>query len=120
MCIRDRGNPDEDKADDGKKETKKFYQIGAHVVLHDDKEGDIEEDHTFIVQTFSAVRANMLIEKWLRDNQEKRYQESLKHPERTFVRYQINSFIEESKIIPVGCFIPEEFSAVYNDLSHDD
>ena len=115
-----KGNPDEDKADDGKKETKKFYQIGAHVVLHDDKEGDIEEDHTFIVQTFSAVRANMLIEKWLRDNQEKRYQESLKHPERTFVRYQINSFIEESKIIPVGCFIPEEFSAVYNDLSHDD
>lgn len=109
------GNPDTEDKDDSKKETKKFYQIGAHVVLHDDKEGDIEEDHTFIVQTFSAVRANMLIEKWLRDKQEERFQESLKHPERTFVKYQINSFIEESKIIPIGCFIPIYFSKVYND-----
>lgn len=109
-----KGNPDAEE-DDNKKETKKFYQIGAHVVLHDDKEGDIEEDQTFIVQTVSAVRANMLIEKWLRDKQEERYQESLQHPERTFVKYQINSFIEESKIIPIGCFIPLDFSKVYND-----
>lgn len=113
------GNPDADK-DDDKKETKKFYQIGAHVVLHDDKEGDIEEDHTFIVQTISAVRANMLIEKWLRDQQEERFRESLKHPERTFVRYQINSYIEESKILPIGCFIPVNFSEVYNDRENDD
>lgn len=109
-----KGNPDEDKDDEGKKETKKFYQIGAHVVLRDDKEGDIEEDHTFIVQTFSAVRANMLIEKWLRDKQDERFRESLKHPERTFVKYQINSFIEESRIIPIGCFIPTDFSKVYS------
>lgn len=114
-----KGNPDAEN-DDDKKETKKFYQIGAHVVLHDDKEGDIEEDHTFIVQTFSAVRANMLIEKWLRDKQEERFRESLKHPERTFVKYQINSFIEESKIIPIGCFIPVNFSEVYNDRANDD
>lgn len=108
------GNPDAEDKDD-KKESKKFYQIGAHVVLHDDKEGDIEEDHTFIVQTVSAVRANMLIEKWLRDQQEERFNESLKHPERTFVKYQINSSIEESKILPIGCFIPVNFSEVYND-----
>lgn len=115
------GNPDEDKDNDndGKKETKKFYQIGAHVVLHDDKEGDLEEDHTFIVQTFSAVRANMLIEKWLRDQQDERFQESLKHPERTFIKYQINSFIEESKIIPIGCFIPVDFSKVYSSGNDD-
>lgn len=115
-----KGNPDAAETDDDKKETKKFYQIGAHVVLHDDKEGDMEEDHTFIVQTFSAVRANMLIEKWLRDKQEERFMESLKHPERTFVKYQINSFIEESKIIPIGCFIPVDFSKVYNDSIYDD
>lgn len=114
-----KGNPDDEQQDDDKKETKKFYQIGAHVILHDDKEGDIEEDHTFIVQTVSAVRANMLIEKWLRDKQEERFMESLKHPERTFVKYKINSFIEESKIIPIGCFIPVDFSKVYND-SYDD
>lgn len=109
------GNPDVEKTDDDKKEDKKFYQITAHVVSHDDKEGDIEEDHTFIVQTYSAVRANMLIEKWLREQQEERFKESLKHPERTFIKYQINSFIEESKIIPIGCFIPVEFSEVYNE-----
>lgn len=113
------GNPDAEDISDDKKETKKFYQIGAHVVLHDDKEGDIEEDHTFIVQTISAVRANMLIEKWLRDKQEERFRESLRHPERTFIKYQINSFIEESKIIPIGCFIPVDFSQVYNDRSDD-
>lgn len=115
-----KGNPDAAETDDDKNETKKFYQIGAHVVLHDDEEGDLEEDHTFIVQTFSAVRANMLIEKWLRDKQEERFMESLKHPERTFVKYQINSFIEESKIIPIGCFIPVDFSKVYNDSTYDD
>lgn len=109
------GNPDVEKTDDDKKEAKKFYQIKAHIVSHDDKEGDIEEDHTFIVQTYSAVRANMLIEKWLREQQEERFKESLKHPERTFIKYQINSFIEESKIIPIGCFIPVEFSEVYNE-----
>ena len=112
-----KGNPDDSANTDGQsgKEDRKFYQIGAHVVLHDDKEGDIEEDHSFIVQTVSAVRANMLIEKWLRDQQEKRFLEAREHPERTFVKYRINSFIEESKIIPIGCFVPLAFSEVYND-----
>lgn len=114
-----KGNPEVEENANDKKETKKFYQIGAHIVLHNDKEGDIEEDHTFIVQTVSAARANMLIEKWLSDKQEERFNESLKHPERTFVKYQINSFIEESKIIPIGCFIPVEFSKVYNESDYD-
>lgn len=107
-----KGNPDEDEGHEDKV-PKKFYQIGAHIVLHDDKEGEIEEDSIFIVQTISAVRANMLIEHYLRSEQERRYQESLKHPERTFVKYQINSFIEESKILPISCFIPKSFSIIY-------
>ncbi|WP_290169695.1 hypothetical protein [uncultured Muribaculum sp.] len=57
----------------------------------------------------------MIIEKYLRDCQDKRYNEAMKHPERTFVKRQINSFIEESKVIPIGCFIPVEFSRAYND-----
>lgn len=36
-----------------------------------------------------------------------------------FIEYQINSFIEESKIIPIGCFIPVEFSNIYNDRATD-
>ncbi|MCU6767382.1 RNA polymerase subunit sigma [Barnesiella propionica] len=91
----------------------KFYQIIARIVSHDDKEGDDEENGTFIVQTYTAVRANMLIKKYLLDQQEKQYQEALKHPERTFIKREINSFIEESKTIPIGRFIPVEFSQVY-------
>lgn len=107
------GNPDAEETKE-EKQGMKFYEIGAHVVLENEKEGGSEEDHTFIVQTVSAVRANMLIEKYLRDKQEERYLESLNHPERTFVKYDIHSNIETSKIIPVGCFIPVEFSEVYN------
>lgn len=114
-----KGNPDAEEDDSKKEEGKKFYQIEAHIVMHNDKEGsDIEQNHTFIVYAASAVRANMLIEMHLREKQEERYRESLKHPERTFVKYQINSFIEESKIIPVGCFIPLAFSEVYNEKTN--
>lgn len=108
------GNPDVDESKD-EKEGMKFYEIGAHVIFSNEKEGNSEEDHTFIVQTVSAVRANLLIEKYLRDQQEERYLESLSHPERTFVKYDIRSFIETSKIIPIGCFIPVSFSEVYNE-----
>lgn len=114
-AIQADNNDADDDSDTTNDTTKRFYQIGAHIVLHHDKEGDDEEDHTFIVHTYSAVRANMIIEKYLRDCQDKRYNEAMKHPERTFVKRQINSFIEESKVIPIGCFIPVEFSRAYND-----
>ena len=109
------GNPDADEESRDDKEGMKFYEIGAHVVRTHETEGTLESDHTFIVQTVSAVRANMLIEKYLRDTQEEQYEDSLLHPDRTFVRNDIRSFIETSKIIPIGCFIPVSFSEVYND-----
>lgn len=112
------GNPDVEESKEEIK-GKKFYEIGAHVVLSNEKEGGVEQDHTFIVQTVSAVRANMLIEKYLREQQEERYQESLSNPDRTFVKYEIHSFIETSKIIPIGCFIPVVFSEVYNNENDD-
>lgn len=62
-----------------------------------------------------SITFMMLIEKYLRDKQEENYLESLNHPERTFVKYDIHSFIETSKIIPIGCFIPVSFSEVYNE-----
>lgn len=93
--------------------TKKFYQIKAHIVRSHKEEGELEADEVFIVHTYTAARANILIEKWLRDQQEKRYQESLQNPDNKFIKWDINSFIEESKIIPIGIFIPTEFSEVY-------
>lgn len=93
----------------------KFYQIGAKIIQRlDENDKDPEEfNQTFIVRTFSAVRANMIIAKWLQDQQERRYQESLLHPDSKFVKRQIMSFIEESKILSIGDFIPRQFSQAY-------
>lgn len=92
----------------------KFYQIGAKIIQRLPDLPDEETDATFIVRTFSAVRANMIIEKYLQDIQEKQYQESLKKPEREFIKKEIISFIEESKIISIGEFIPKQFSETYS------
>ena len=103
----------EDDSDDLKL---KFYQIGAKIISRIDENDTNEEEYsqTFIVQTFSAVRANLIIEKFLQDQQEKLYIESLSHPDRNFIKKQIMSFIEESKIISIGRFIPKIFSEAYN------
>ena len=105
-------NDFDDEADDLKL---KFYQIGAKIVMRLEDNPDEEYNQTFIVHTFSAVRANLIIEKYLRDRQEERYLESLKNPDNKFVKKQISSFIEESKIINVGGFIPKLFSEAYQE-----
>lgn len=107
-------NDNEDN-EDGDPLKLKFYQIGAHIIQRLPDIPDEEYNATFIVQTFSAVRANMIIEKYLKDQQEKHYQESLNHPDRNFVKKEIFSFIEESKIISVGKFIPRQFSETYSE-----
>lgn len=102
---------EEEEADDLKL---KFYQIGAKIITRLEDNPDEEYNQTFIVQTFSAVRANLIIEKYLRDQQEKRYVESLS-TENILVKKEIVSFIEESKIINVGGFIPRAFSEAYQE-----
>lgn len=93
----------------------KFYQIGAKILLRHEDDDDEEYNQTFIVHTFSAVRANLIIEKYLRDRQEECYLQSLLNPDNKFVKKQIMSFIEESKIINVGGFIPKQFSEAYQE-----
>lgn len=93
----------------------RFYQIGAKILMRTDDEDDEEFQQLFIVQTFSAVRANLIINKYLRDLQEIRYAQSLLNPDMKFVRKDILSFIEESKIINVGGFIPRQFSEAYRE-----
>lgn len=85
------GNPDVEEDSKSYKEGMKFYEIGAHIVRSHEKEGTQESGHTFIVQTISAVRANMLIEKYLRDAQEEDYLESLQHPRKNIcqIRYSL-------------------------------
>lgn len=99
-----------------------FYQIAARIQFGAaesadgkrsvDAEERIEE---FIVHSYTATRANMLIEKHVTDLQKKaaeRHNE--KHPDSPYLMRTITSFIEESKIFPVGCFIPLEFSMAYS------
>lgn len=118
----------ESKIDESEKQSKneeeeddtlklKFYQIGAKIIQRLDENDHDEEEYNqvFIVRTFSAVRANLIIAKWLQDQQELRYQESLLHPDRKFVKLQIMSFIEESKILSIGNFIPRQFSEAYQE-----
>ena len=108
---------EEDFYEDGEEDTLKlkFYQIGAKITMRLDDIPDEEYNQTFIVQTFSAVRANLIIEKYLRDIQDERYLQSLSNPNANFVMKQIISAIEESKIINVGRFIPRSFSEAYQE-----
>lgn len=106
----------EETEEDSDKTKLKFYQINSRLV-YSDESGDDEHNQTFVVQTYNCTRANLLIEKWLRDRQEERYLESLKKPEMKFERKEIHSFVEESKIIPFGEFIPTEFSLAYQDAA---
>lgn len=104
---------DDDMADEEEDPLKlKFYQIGAKIISRQPDEDDEEYNQTFIVQTFSAMRANLIIEKYLRDRQEERYLEAMQRHE-VFVKRKIVSAIEESKIINVGGFIPKQFSEAY-------
>ena len=108
----DKSCSDEDENDTLKL---KFYQIGAKIIQRIDENDKNQDEYnqTFIVRTFSATRANLIITKWLQDQQERRYRESLLHPDSKFVKRQIISFIEESKILSVGDFIPRQFSEAY-------
>lgn len=108
---------DDDSDEEGEEDTLKlkFYQIGAKITMRLEDIPDEEYNQTFIVQTFSAVRANLIIEKYLRDIQDERYLQSLSNPNANFVRKQIISAIEESKIINVGRFIPRLFSEAYQE-----
>lgn len=90
-----------------------FYQIVARIVRTKGKDNENprqESNYTFIVKTVNATRANTLIEDYLRKHQE---EESRKHPDH--IKYDIHSFIEECKTIPIGSFVPVEFSQVYQD-----
>lgn len=108
----DKSGSDEDDNDTLKL---KFYQIGAKIIqrIDENDKNQNEYNQTFIVRTFSATRANLIIAKWLQDQQERRYKESLLHPDSKFVKRQIMSFIEESKILSIGDFIPRQFSQAY-------
>ena len=95
-------NEDEIKAED-----KKFYQIETNITFD-------EELHTqtFVVHTFNVDKAMMLIANYLKNKEEECEINAIKNGHE-FNKREIHTAIESAKSIPVGCFIPKEFSIAY-------
>lgn len=100
----------EDTEEESKPNEKKFYQIETKVTFDDEE----ERTQTFVVHTFNVDRAMMLISHWLK-NKEEEYEKQAKENGHEYEKKDIHTSIESAKPIPVGRFIPREFSMAYVD-----
>lgn len=98
----------EDTEEETKPNEKKFYQIETKVTFDDEE----ERTQTFVVHTFNVDRAMMLISHWLK-NKEEEYEKKAKEKGHEYEKKNIHTSIESAKPIPVGRFIPKEFSMAY-------
>lgn len=89
-----------------------FYQIEARITQRTSTTEIAEQTQTVIVYTYTATRANLLIEQHLRNLEEERFKSYLEKG-KVYEKREIYSYIEECKILPIGTFIPKEFSRVY-------
>jgi len=93
------------------KPLRKFYQISVRIILGVSEEQTVQE-HSFIVDTYTAARASILIKKAiderLAEKAEKAEKQGFDH---AAVPFSVH--IEESKMLPVKYFVPREFSEVY-------
>ena len=95
---------DETESDDNKK----FYQIEFNA---EDIDGS-SSTYTAVVQTYNVDRAMMLINDWLNKNERRRYEEAKERGHEYVIR-EFRTTIESAKPIPVGIYIPKEFSNAY-------
>lgn len=89
-------------------ENKKFYQIECKIQFDD--EGT--RTQLFVVHTFNVDRAMFLINKYLKDQDEKRKQEALEKG-REYHSLEFHTMIEVAKPLNAGCYIPKDFSEAY-------
>lgn len=101
-------NPDEIADEDS--EDKKFYQIECRINYDD----DYSTTQLFVVHSFNVDRCMMLINRYIKDQQDIREREALERGDE-FERKEFHTMIEAAKTISVGCFIPKEFSEAYKD-----
>jgi len=87
---------------------KKFYQIDFNVEI------DGTQTHTYsaVVQTINVDRAMMLINDYLIKKEKKRAQDA-KERDHEYTEQTYHTSIEKAAPIPVGVFIPKEFSEAY-------
>lgn len=101
----------EDSDEESKPNEKKFYQIETKITFTDGENED-ERVQTFVVNTFNVDRAMMLITHYLK-NKEDECEKQAKEKGHEFRKREIHTAIESAKPIPVGRFIPKEFSMAY-------
>lgn len=101
-------NPDEIADEDS--EDKKFYQIECRINYDD----DYSTTQLFVVHSFNVDRCMMLINRYIKDQQDIREREALERGDE-FERKEFHTMIEAAKTISVGCFIPREFSEAYKE-----
>ena len=92
----------------------KWYKINSKIMSRDEEGNEQESSYTFVVKSASAERANMLINVYLKRKQKEEREKAVSRGV-LFDSREITAAIEESSIIPVGCFIPMEFSEVYKE-----
>lgn len=97
----------EDSDEESKPDEKKFYQIETKITFDEE-----ERVQTFVVNTFNVDRAMMLITHYLK-NREEECEKQAKEKGHEFRKREIHTAIESAKPIPVGRFIPKEFSMAY-------
>ena len=100
---------DEEPVDEEEYENqKKFYQIDFNVEI------DGTQTHTYsaVVQTINVDRAMMLINDYLIKKEKKREQDA-KERGHEYTIQTYSTSIEKAAPIPVGVFIPKEFSEAY-------
>lgn len=93
--------------EESKPDEKKFYQIETKITFDEEV-----RTQTFVVNTFNVDRAMMLINHYLK-NKEDECEKQAKEKGHEFNKREIHAAIESAKPIPVGRFIPKEFSMAY-------
>ena len=85
-----------------------WYKINAKITYHREGNDDTESTFMFMVKATTAERAELLINIYLQQKEQEMREKNEEHEKREVV-----ASIEESAIVPIGIFVPKEFSEVY-------
>lgn len=107
----DKMDEENQEDEESKPDERKFYQIETKITFMNGENED-ERVRTFVVNTFNVDRAMMLITHYLK-NKEEECEKQAKEKGHEFRKREIHTAIESAKPIPVGRFIPKEFSIAY-------
>lgn len=105
---------DEEQREQEEQISKKWYKINSKIITTDKEGNERTEFFQFVVNSTSAERANMLINVYLKQKQD---EERVRATEKgnVFDEELITAAIEEAAIIPIGVFVPKEFSEAYKE-----